>query len=166
LGFSLWSKMHIIYNQVKTLRLHPYKRDGNFFLIGIVGGGIQLGPLGTAATNGLLCSPGWLWWRRNWWNDWQGKPKYSEKTCPSAALSTTNTTCCPDANPGRRSGKPASNRLSYCTALMAKLLSILKLYSVTFQNEDKMITYFDIKKTTVSWIYFCLYFVTNVISIY
>jgi hypothetical protein len=29
-----------------------------------------------------------------------GKPKYSEKTCPSAALSTTNPTCCPDANPG------------------------------------------------------------------
>jgi hypothetical protein len=25
-----------------------------------------------------------------WVNDWQGKPKYSEKTCPSAALSTTN----------------------------------------------------------------------------
>jgi hypothetical protein len=32
---------------------------------------------------------GWLW--SNWWNeDWQGKPKYSEKTCPSATLSTTN----------------------------------------------------------------------------
>jgi hypothetical protein len=30
---------------------------------------------------------GWLW--RNWWNeDWQGKPKYSEKTCSSATLST------------------------------------------------------------------------------
>jgi hypothetical protein len=27
-------------------------------------------------------SPGWLWWCRNRWNDWQGKPKYSEKTCP------------------------------------------------------------------------------------
>jgi hypothetical protein len=26
--------------------------------------------------------------------DWQGKPKYSEKTCLSAALSTTNPTCC------------------------------------------------------------------------
>jgi hypothetical protein len=26
-------------------------------LIGIVGGGVQLGPLGTAATNGLLCQP-------------------------------------------------------------------------------------------------------------
>jgi hypothetical protein len=32
---------------------------------------------------------GWLW--RNWRNeDWQGKPKYSEKTCPSATLSTIN----------------------------------------------------------------------------
>jgi hypothetical protein len=48
-------------------------------------------------------------------NDWQGKPKYSEKTCPSAAL-FTNPTCCPDANPGRRGGKPATNRLSYGTA--------------------------------------------------
>jgi hypothetical protein len=29
---------------------------GNYyFLIGILGGGVQLGPLGTAATNGLLC---------------------------------------------------------------------------------------------------------------
>jgi hypothetical protein len=26
----------------------------------------------------------------NWWNEnWQWKPKYSEKTCPSATLSTT-----------------------------------------------------------------------------
>jgi hypothetical protein len=34
---------------------------------------------------------GWLW--INWWNeDWQGKPKYSEKTCPSTTLSTTNPT--------------------------------------------------------------------------
>jgi hypothetical protein len=40
----------------------------------------------------------------------------SEKSCPSAALSTTNPTCCPDANPGRRGGKPATNRLSYATA--------------------------------------------------
>jgi hypothetical protein len=47
-------------------------------------------------------SPGWLWWRRNWWNDWQGKPKYSEETFPSAALSTTNLISCPDANPGPR----------------------------------------------------------------
>jgi hypothetical protein len=62
-------------------------------------------------------SPGRLWWWRNWWNDWQGKPKYSKKTFPSAALSTTNPTCCPNANPGRHSGKSATNRLSYGTAL-------------------------------------------------
>jgi hypothetical protein len=56
---------------------------------------------------------GWLW--RNWWNeDWQGKPKYSEKTCPSDTLSTTNPTWLdPGSNPGRRGGKPATNRLSY-----------------------------------------------------
>jgi hypothetical protein len=28
-----------------------------FFFISIVGGGVQLGPLDTAATNGLLCQP-------------------------------------------------------------------------------------------------------------
>jgi hypothetical protein len=71
-------------------------------------------PIGSTRHCGHLmtycASPGWLWWWRNWWNDWQGKPKYSEKTCPSAASSTTNPTCCPDANPGRRGGKPASNR--------------------------------------------------------
>jgi hypothetical protein len=39
-----------------------------------------------------------------------------ENLPPSAALSTTNPTCCPHANPGRRGGKPASNRLSYGTA--------------------------------------------------
>jgi hypothetical protein len=55
-------------------------------------------------------SPGCLWQWRNRWNDWQRKPKYSEKTCPSAALSTTNPTWCLDANPGCSGGKPASNR--------------------------------------------------------
>jgi hypothetical protein len=40
--------------------------------------------------------------------------KYSEKTCPSATLSTTNPTWPdPGSNPGRRCGKPANNRLSY-----------------------------------------------------
>jgi hypothetical protein len=58
--------------------------------------------------------PGWLWWWRIWWNeDWQGKPKYFEKTCPGAILSTTNPTW---PNPGRRGGKPATNCLSYGAA--------------------------------------------------
>jgi hypothetical protein len=60
----------------------------------------------------------WWWlWSSRWNEDWQGRPKYSERTCPSATLSTTNPTG-PDlgSNPGRRGGKPASNRLSYGTA--------------------------------------------------
>jgi hypothetical protein len=36
--------------------------------------------------------PGWLWWRFGWNYDWQGKPKYSGKTWPSATFSTTNPT--------------------------------------------------------------------------
>jgi hypothetical protein len=46
----------------------------------------------------------------------RGNRSTRRKTCPNAALSTTNPTCCPDANPGRRGGKPATNRLSYGTA--------------------------------------------------
>jgi hypothetical protein len=60
----------------------------------------------------------WWWLWSSWWNEnWQGKPKYSEKTSPSATLCTTNPTW-PDlgSNPGRRGGKPATNHLSYGTA--------------------------------------------------
>jgi hypothetical protein len=59
---------------------------------------------------------GWLW--RNWWNEnWRGKPKYSEKTFPSATSSTTNPTWLdPGLNPGRRGGRPATKRLSYGAA--------------------------------------------------
>jgi hypothetical protein len=61
----------------------------------------------------------WWWLSRNWWNkDWQGKPKYSIKTCPTSNLSTTNSSWLdPGLNPGRRGGKPATNRLSYGAAL-------------------------------------------------
>jgi hypothetical protein len=86
--------------------------------------GVRLSPLGTAAT---VCSIApapddrWWWlWANRWNANWQGKPKYSEKTCPSATLSTTNPTW-PDSssNAGRRGGKPATNRLSYGTALLS-----------------------------------------------
>jgi hypothetical protein len=48
---------------------------------------------------------------------WSGA-KYLEKTCPSAALCTTDPThsLAPDSNPDRRGGKPATNRLNYGTA--------------------------------------------------
>jgi hypothetical protein len=68
---------------------------------------------GTAATIVPAPDDRWWWLWRNWWNEnWQGKPKYSAKTCPSATLSTTNPTRLdPGLNPGRRGGKPATKRL-------------------------------------------------------
>jgi hypothetical protein len=81
---------------------------------------VRLSPLGTAVTVWpIVPAPDdrWWLWSNRWNTNWQGKPKYFEKTCPSATLSTTNPTC-PDAgsNPGRRCRKPATNRLSYGTA--------------------------------------------------
>jgi hypothetical protein len=90
---------------------------GYVFWIGIVGGGVQLGPLGTAATNTpIMPAPGDYVGGEIGGMIWQGNPTYSEKTCPSASLSTTNPTCCPDSKPDRRGGNPATNRLSYGTA--------------------------------------------------
>jgi hypothetical protein len=58
----------------------------------------------------------WAWSSRR--NALQGKQKSSEKTCPSAALSTTNPRWLGlSSNPDLRGGKPATNRLSYDTVL-------------------------------------------------
>jgi hypothetical protein len=61
----------------------------------------------------------WWWmWSSRWNENWHGKQKYSEKTRLSATLSTTNPTW-PGlgSNSGCRSGEPATNRLSYYTAI-------------------------------------------------
>jgi hypothetical protein len=48
---------------------------------------------------------------------WQGEPKYSEKTCPGATLSTTKSLMTTRSRtPDRSGGKPATNRLSYGAA--------------------------------------------------
>jgi hypothetical protein len=44
-----------------------------------------------------------------------GEMKYWEKTSPSATSTTNPTWSGPGSNPGRRGGKPATNRLSYST---------------------------------------------------
>jgi hypothetical protein len=65
----------------------------------------------------------------NWWNDWQEKLKNSEKTCLTAALFTTNQTCPDlDLNRGRRGGKPATNSLSYGTALIERMVTVRRGY--------------------------------------
>jgi hypothetical protein len=88
-------------NSITCLQTEIWTRDlpiakNNIFYSNSGGGGsvVQLGWRGTSATKLTYCIyPGWLWWWRIWWNDdWQGKPKYSENTCPGATLSTTNPT--------------------------------------------------------------------------
>jgi hypothetical protein len=89
-----------------------------FFLIHIVEGGVQTGSTRHVGHFWpIVSAPTRLWWRIWWYEDWQGKPKYSEETCLSATLFTTNPTS-PDqsANPKRRGGKPTTNRLSYGVA--------------------------------------------------
>jgi hypothetical protein len=80
-------------------------------------GGIQLGPLGTAATNRpIVPAPGDF-------DDGEigeiigrGNRSTLRKPAPLLLCRPQTPTCCPDANPGRRGGKTATNRLSYGTA--------------------------------------------------
>jgi hypothetical protein len=49
---------------------------------------------------------------------WHGKLKYSDKLCPSAALSTKNPIRIDQgSNPGRGDGNPAITRLGYGTTI-------------------------------------------------
>jgi hypothetical protein len=106
---------YFLYSQYDPIRANFIP----FFLI-VSWGGVRLSPLGTLATNWpIVPALDDRWWMlSSWWNEnWHGKPKYSEKTCPSATSSTTNPTW-PDLvlTPGRCGGKPATNCLSYGTA--------------------------------------------------
>jgi hypothetical protein len=80
-------------------------------------GGVRLSPLGTSVSNWPkepIPDVRWPVWSSRQNENLQGKPKYSEKTCTSGTLFTTDPTW-PDLgpNPDRRGGKPATNRLSY-----------------------------------------------------
>jgi hypothetical protein len=50
-------------------------------------------------------------------NLWQGKPKYSVETCPLALCPPYIQHDLTLSNPGRSGGKPATNHLSYDTAV-------------------------------------------------
>jgi hypothetical protein len=83
------------------------------FFTGIVGGGVQLGPLCTAATN-RTTEP-----VIGDYNDGEiggmigrGNRNTRKKNCSSVALSTTNPAFCPDANPGLR-GSCSDNTVTY-----------------------------------------------------
>jgi hypothetical protein len=59
---------------------------------------------------------------------WQGKPKYSEETCPGATLFTTKSHMTSRSRtPDRSGGKPATNRLSYGAAIIMLYFSSLTI---------------------------------------
>jgi hypothetical protein len=67
----------------------------------------------------LLCLPRVIVRMENFSVEWRlaGETEVLGETCPSATLSTTNPTWPdPGSNPGRRGGKPGTNRLSYGAA--------------------------------------------------
>jgi hypothetical protein len=85
-----------------------------------VGGGVKvhstLRPL-----NGLLCQPRVIMIMEKSVERLARETEVLGENLPSAALSTTNPTCCPYANTGRRGGKAASNR--WATARPAVIIS-------------------------------------------
>jgi hypothetical protein len=108
-----------------------------YLLISIVEGGVQLGPLDTATTNRpiKLKLVGWIFWYcgnilaslyqprmigdgdcgDNWWNeDWQGETEVLGENLPQRRFFHQKSHMPRSVlNPGRRGGKPATNRLSY-----------------------------------------------------
>jgi hypothetical protein len=57
---------------------------------------------------------------------WQGKPKYSEETCPGATVSTTKPHMTTRSRtPDRSGGKPAINCLSYGVVAVMGLLRLV-----------------------------------------
>jgi hypothetical protein len=64
--------------------------------------------------------PGWLWWKRSWWNKTlfgRGTEVLGDNLPRRHFVHHKSHLPDPDANPGRRSGKPAINRFSYGAAI-------------------------------------------------
>jgi hypothetical protein len=81
-------------------------------------GGVQLCPLDTAATNWpIVPAPGYYGDREiGGMMIGRGNRSTQRKPAPVPLCLPQTPHACQDANPGRRGGKPATNRLSYGTA--------------------------------------------------
>jgi hypothetical protein len=104
-----------------------------FKKISIMGGGIQLGPLGTTTTNRpIVPAPGD-------YDDGEiggiiGKGNRSTMRKPASMplCPPQIPHACQDVNPGRRGGKPATKRLSYGTAYNSYFLSKVAPFSYSY----------------------------------
>jgi hypothetical protein len=96
--------------------LLPVRVSGNLtFFNGIVGGTVQLGPIDTEATNRpIMPAPG-DYDDREIGGLGRGSRSTRIKLAPVPLCPPQTPHASPDANPGRRGGKPVTNRLSYGT---------------------------------------------------
>jgi hypothetical protein len=79
-----------------------------------------LGPLGTAATNRPIVLPRVIIMMEKLVELLPREPEVFGENMPQCRFVNHKPhMLCPDANPGRRGGKPATNRLSYGTAFMS-----------------------------------------------
>jgi hypothetical protein len=89
------------------------------FLIGIVGGGVQLGPIDTTATNRPIVPAPGEYGVGEIGGVMIGKGNRSTRRKPTPVLFCPPQTphACSYTNLGRRGGKPATNHLNYGTAM-------------------------------------------------
>jgi hypothetical protein len=101
------------------------KKQQTHCTVFFIASGVGLSPLYCGHFWPIVPAPDdrWGWLLGNWWNEnWQGKPKYSKKTCPSATLSITNPTWPdPGSNPGRRRLTAWAMARPHCTVTQRSL---------------------------------------------
>jgi hypothetical protein len=81
-----------------------------------VGGGVQLGPLCTVATNSLLCQPRVIMMMEKLMERLAGETKVLGENLPQCRFDHHKPHMLPGRKPGPCSGKPVCNHLSYRTA--------------------------------------------------
>jgi hypothetical protein len=96
-----------------------------------MGGGVQMGPLSTVATNRPTVQPRVIMMMEKLVEWWAGETEVLKENL-HAALSTTNPAYCPDANLHCCGGKLATNCLSYGMAFK------YSVYWKQFQKKDDL----------------------------
>jgi hypothetical protein len=86
-------------------------------------------------------------WSNRWNENWQGKPKYSEKTCPSATLPTKSPHGLTRARTRAAKWEAGDNRLSYGTAILGltadAVYSFLTQMSSLLKSHGSSVVFWD-----------------------
>jgi hypothetical protein len=162
------NKLHKINNIHKTDRC---KASSEFIAIFFFN--LCCGTLGTAATNGLFYQPRMIGegdcGEIGGMKIGRGNRSTRRKPAPVSLCPPQTPHACPDANPGRRGGKPATNRLSYGAANSLENISYYHFFlsspvilsrptsyrKVHWDQRYLFITYFNWKWVSVRWQSYC-----------